>query len=189
VVPSLEERKVPSPEDEVRFWSLLEAAWAVFGPAVREARQELVTRRAGTRADTSALQEALPVFLDTLAVRCRHLTSAELTSLDRVAERKLWEIDRADVYAVIGGSQDGFLYARGFIVAMGREFYDAVADDPEMGPPAVECEEVCHFFPAAECEEICYFFAHLHNDRFERYPQTGSGISRESGENMVGWIA
>jgi hypothetical protein len=181
VVPSPEERKVPAPEDEARFWSLIESAWAVFGPGVREARQELVTRRPGTWADTSALQEALPVFLDTLAVRCRHLTSAELTSLDRVAERKLWEIDRADVCAVTGDdSEDGFLYARGFVVAMGREFYDAVADDPEMAGTGAR---------AAECEGMCYFFAHLHEARFGNWPKTGSGISRESCENMVGWIA
>jgi hypothetical protein len=33
----------------------------------------------------------------------------------------------------------------------------------------------------AECEEMCYFFAHLHDERFGRYPHTGSGISRETG--------
>ena len=32
-----------------------------------------------------------------------------------------------------GGSDDGFLYSRGFVVAIGREFYDAVAGDPGMG--------------------------------------------------------
>ena len=170
------ELKVPAPEDEARFWALIEAAWAPLGPEVRQARQALVIRPAGSHADTSVVAGAFRAFLDILAGRCRSLTGAELTSLDRVAERKLWEIDRASIHAVTGGSDDGFLYARGFIVAMGREFYDAVADNPEM------------VVPCAECEEICYFFAHLHREWFGDFPETGSGISRESGQNLVGWL-
>jgi hypothetical protein len=48
----------------------------------------------------------------------------------------------------------------GFIVAMGRDFYDAVAGDPEMA------------VPGAECEEMCYFFAHLYRERFGQFPDT-----------------
>jgi hypothetical protein len=161
--------KIPAPEDEACLWSLIEAAWAPLGPDVRQARQALVIRPAGSQAETSVVMGALRRFLDVLISRCRSLTGAELTSLDRVVERKLWEIDRASIHAVTGGSDDGFLYARGFIVAMGREFYDAVADNPQMG------------VPYAECEQMCYFFAHLHRERFGDFPETGSGISRESG--------
>jgi Protein of unknown function (DUF4240) len=112
---------------------------------------------------------------DVLAGHCRGLPGAELTSLDRVLERKLWEIDRADVHAVTGGSDDGFLYSRGFTVAMGREFYGSVMDTPQMA------------VPWAECEEMCYFFAQLYREWFGDFPDTGSGISRESGSNLVGW--
>jgi hypothetical protein len=83
------------------------------------------------RADISILKGALPAFLDVLAGCSRGLPADELTRLDRVVERKLWELDRADVHAVTGGSADGFLYSRGFVVAMGREFCDAVTGDPE----------------------------------------------------------
>jgi hypothetical protein len=51
-----------------------------------------------------------------------------------------------------------------------------MADDPEMG------------VPFAECEEMCYFFAHLSREQFGHFPGTGSGISRESGSNLTGWI-
>lgn len=112
--------EVPAPEDEARFWALIEAAWTPLGPEVRQARQVLVIRPAGSPADTSVVSGALRVFLDILAGRCRGLTAAELTCLDRVAERKPWKINRAGIFAVTGGSDDGFLYARGFIVAMGR---------------------------------------------------------------------
>ena len=117
---------VPAPEHEARFWSLIEAAWAPLGPEVNQARQALVARQADTPADTSVVAGALPGFLDALANHCRRFPGAELASLDRVLERKLWEVDRVDVYAVTGGSDDGFLYARGFIVAMGRKFYGSV---------------------------------------------------------------
>ena len=42
--------------------------------------------------------------------------------------------------------------------------------------------------PYAECEEMCYFFAHLSHDQFGEFPDTGSGISRESGSNLIAWI-
>ncbi len=42
--------------------------------------------------------------------------------------------------------------------------------------------------PNAKCEEICYFFAHVHREQFGNYPETGSGLSRESGQNLVGWL-
>jgi hypothetical protein len=166
----------PAPGDEARLWSLLEAAWARLGRDVGQARQDLVVRPSGTPADTAVLKGALPHLLDVLRGLCQGLPAGELITLDRVVERKLWEIDRADVHAVIGGSDDGFLYARGFTVAMGREFHGCVASDPQMGAAW------------AECEEMCYFFAHLHHEHFGVFPDTGSGISRESGQNVADWL-
>jgi hypothetical protein len=169
------EFKVPAPEDEACLWSLIETAWAPLGPEIRQARQELAVRLAGSRADISAVAGELRAFLRILAGRCRGLPAATLTSLDRALERKLLEIDRAGIHAVTGGSDDGFLYSRGFIVVMGREFYDAVARNRGIG------------VPYAGCEEMCYFFAHLYRERFGDFPGTGSGISRESGSNPSGW--
>jgi hypothetical protein len=68
-----------------------------------------------------------------------------------VVERNLYDIDSADLHAVADGSDDRFLYARGFVMAMGREFYCTVAADLQMAGPW------------AEFEEMCYFFAHLHH--------------------------
>jgi hypothetical protein len=79
------------------------------------------------------------------------------------------------VQEVTDGSDDGFLYARGFIVALGKAFYDAVVANPEMA--------ICD----AECEEICYLPTHVHEERFGAWPETGSGISRESCTNRAGW--
>ncbi len=60
---------------------------------------------------------------------------------------------------------------------MGRDFYEAVVTNPEMG------------VPYAECEEMCYFFAHIYNERFGDFPDTGSGFSRESCSNPASWTS
>jgi len=123
----------------------------------------------------SVLEGAREAFAGSLASQCQGLTAAELTALDRVVERKLYDIDSAELHAVTDGSDDGFLYARGFVVAMGREFYYAVAADAQMA------------VPGAEFEAMCYFFAHLCHEQYGTFPETGSGISRESCSNPAGW--
>ncbi|MFE2751808.1 DUF4240 domain-containing protein [Actinosynnema sp. NPDC059335] len=168
---------LPTETEEARFWAMLEDAWTGLGPGPNEVRRALAKRDVSEDAfeEAAELEEHLPSVLRALAAASADLSAEELTALDRVAERKLHEIDRADVQEVTDGSDDGFLYARGFILALGREFYEAVVRDP--GVAVVD----------AECEEFCYFFAHLHDRRFGGFPETGSGISRESGSNPAGW--
>ncbi|NYF54811.1 hypothetical protein HDA35_000642 [Micromonospora purpureochromogenes] len=61
-----------------------------------------------------------------------------------MVERKLHDIDREDVHEVTDGSDDGFLYCRGWIVALGRAFYEAVRADPAMAVLDADCEEMCY---------------------------------------------
>ncbi|MFD6398314.1 DUF4240 domain-containing protein [Nocardia sp. NPDC060249] len=154
-----------TPEDISRFWNLIASAWTATG----------TEPSAALRLTEGDLERRLDAFLAQLSTLSKDFSSAELTALDRVAERALYDVDRADLQAITGGSDDGFLYARGFIVAMGRDYYDAVSSDPVTATAD------------AECEEMCYFFAHLHNERFGTFPDTGSGISRETASNPVGW--
>ncbi|ONI85093.1 hypothetical protein ALI22I_32205 [Saccharothrix sp. ALI-22-I] len=173
---------LPTAAEEARFWALLETAWAGVGPEANEARAAL-TKRDPSDEEFAAfdvvaeLEEHLDAVLVNLKDAVADVTSEELIALDRVVERKLYEIDRKDVHAVTDGSDDGFLYTRGFIVALGREFYEAVARDPRV---AVE---------DATFQSLCYFFAHLHANRFGDFPKTGSGISRESFSNPAGWTS
>jgi Protein of unknown function (DUF4240) len=171
------EQRLPSAEDEARFWARVEAAWAHCSAEANRVRRALAARAPGLDTHLAAVEGALPVFVGALMDQCRELPGGELTSLDRVLERKLYDIDRADIQAVTDGSDDGFLYARGFIVAMGRDFYDAVASDPEAA------------VLDAECEEMCYLFADLYRERFGEFPEIGSGISRESCSNATGWAS
>ena len=161
--------RLPTESEITIFWSLIESAW--------ERVESGLERRAALLADTdrSADDELLDPFLAALRALSVGSTSAELTALDRVLERSLFDIDRASIQEITDGSDDGFLYCRGFIVAMGREHYDAVLADPTAA------------LTDAECEEMCYFFTHLHNDLFGSYPATGSGISRETASNPAHW--
>jgi hypothetical protein len=170
-------RQLPTAEHEEQFWALLETAWAPLGTETNRARWALSTRRPGNKPDVDSLEDALQEFLDNVAAGCRELSGEDLTDLDRVLERKLFDIDREDIQTVTDGSDDGFLYARGFVVAMGQAFYDAVAAEPRLA------------VLDAECEDMCYFVAHLHQERFGGFPATMSGISRESCSNPAGWSA
>jgi hypothetical protein len=165
--------KIHTAAEEARFWSMVEDAWEQVG-AEPSARRKALAERDGDD-DAYALDAYLGEFLENLRALSTDLSSEELTALDRVVERKLYDIDRADVQEVTDGSDDGFLYCRGFIVAMGRDFYEAVVANPQVA------------VLDAECESMCYFFAHLHNELFGSYPVTASGISRETASNPAGW--
>ncbi|GAA3775559.1 hypothetical protein GCM10022225_74400 [Plantactinospora mayteni] len=170
--------RVPTPTEEACFWGLVESAWGMCGPEPARVRAALVERDPAADDDNGslyALEAWMDQFLTHLRRLCADLSSAELTNLDRVVERKLYDLDRQEVHEHTDGSDDGFLYCRGFIVAAGQEFYLGVHADPAMA------------VMDAECEAMCYFFAHLHDERFGGYPDTGSGISRESGRNPDGW--
>ncbi|GAB2680429.1 DUF4240 domain-containing protein [Nocardia goodfellowii] len=163
--------EIPTAADESRFWNIIESAWEQVGAEPSALRGELTTR--GDVAET--LEKQLSTFLDQLRALAGELPASELTALDRVLERKMYDLDRADIHRVIGGSDDGFLYGRGFIVAMGKDYYEAVAAAPETAARD------------AECGAMGYFFAHLHNERFGGFPRTGGGITRESMSNPSGW--
>jgi len=170
------EVSVPTAGDEARFWNLIESAWTALGPQPASLRQAQVDRDPRSdEVDVYALDAWLDPFLDRLRELCSDLSREDLVDLDRVLERKLYDIDREDIHTVADGSDDGFLYCRGYIVALGRAFYEAVSADPAVA------------VPDAECEAMCYFYAHLHHERFGEWPQTGSGISRESTTNTSGW--
>src|SRR5262249_41649741 len=101
------------------------------------------------------------------------LPADELLAFDRILERKLYDIDRVDIHDHAHGSDDGFLYCRGFIVAMGREYYEAIRANPDRA------------IVDAECEAMGYLSWHLYHERFGEVPP--SGISRETQSNSAGW--
>jgi hypothetical protein len=166
----------PTAADEKAFWVAIEEAWGPAGAEANAARHALAARDPdGDDPDTGLVDGALDDVVDRLRAHLETLDAEVLVAFDRVLERKLYDIDRQKIQEVTDGSDDGFLYARGFIVALGKGFYEAVDAEP--------ARAICD----AECEALCYLSAHVHQKRFGSWPETGSGISRESCTNPEGW--
>ncbi len=158
--------------DDKRFWSFIESAWKAAG-GMAKARQKLAE---GTLSDEKAeeLVEALDEVMVELREQLEKLPKDELVAFDRALEKKLYDIDRAEIQKHTDGSDDGFLYARGFIVAVGKGYYDAVHAKPDTA------------LMDMECEEMCYLSMHVHRERFGKDIPL-SDISRETGSNKAGW--
>jgi hypothetical protein len=158
------------------FWMQIEDAWGGTTPEANAQRAALATRDPEEdEADASLVDDALDGVLDRLRTAYEALPREELAQMDAFLEHRLYDIDRADIQEVTDGSDDGFLYARGYVVALGKQFYDAVNANPQMA------------IMDAECEEMCYLPAHIYEERFGSWPKSTSKISRESGSNPKGW--
>lgn len=158
--------------DDNRFWSMIEDAWRDVDGA-EPARGKLAQ---GTLDEESAMtlaQLSLNKFVPALRASLERLSQDELLQFDRILERRLYEIDRADIHEHTDGSDDGFLYARAFIVAAGRAYYEAVTIDPSRAMMELECED------------LCYLSTHVYSEKFGK--MSYSGISRETGSNKGGW--
>ena len=104
--------------DDERFWAIIESAWrGIDGQAA--ARRKLARGKL-SEDGADELAESLEEFLSAMKERLDELSADELLAFDRILEQKLYHIDRAEIQEQTDGSDDGFLYARGFIVAAGR---------------------------------------------------------------------
>jgi hypothetical protein len=155
--------------DELCFWSLIESAW----PTTEQARVLRQMAFSGELEESDELYSVQKQVLANLSMELDKLDADELLTFDRILERKLYDIDRADINEYTGGSNDGFLYCRGFIVSMGRDYYEAVQSDPSRAIMNVELEE------------LCYQSYWLYEEKYG--PMPPSEISRETGANAERW--
>ena len=156
---------------ETQFWNLLEEAWNEAGGL--SAQRASLARPSASEEALEEVSIALEEMIPALAARLEQIDKQELLSFDRILERKLYDIDREEIQQHTDGSDDGFLYARGFIVAMGQSYYESISGTPSLATMD------------AECEDICYLSHHIYEDRFGEMPE--SDISRESASNPEGW--
>jgi hypothetical protein len=155
--------------DEARFWTLIAGAWPPLEQAIRLQQMAFTGELKGSD-DLYPIQKQM---LATLTDALNQLDADELLTFDRILERKLYDLDRADIQEYTDGSDDGFLYCRGFIVSMGREYYDLVNIEPS------------HALMDIEFEELCYLPHWLYEQKYGPIPP--SNISRETGSNLSGW--
>jgi Protein of unknown function (DUF4240) len=157
--------------NENRFWSMIERAWNTAG-GFKEQRARLAKGKV-SEDEADELAEAVNEMAESLREQLSELNQEDLLEFDRILERKLYDIDRAEIQEHTDGSDDGFLYARGFIVAAGKDYYEAVTAKPSVATMDLECED------------MCYLSFHVYEERFGEMPH--SGISRESCSNKAGW--
>ena len=161
--------------NETGFWKIFDNAWQT-SDKTRSYQQQILSSLESEEAKEaveSQFGEFPDEVVDSIRAQLNELSAEDLLAFDRILERKHYDIDREEIHEYTDGSDDGFLYCRGFIVAMGQTFYDAVNADPS--------KALCDF----ECEVICYISAHLYEDKFGERPQ--SDICRETGSNDEGW--
>ena len=140
-------------------------------PRARVPRAGATSTRRSWRELEAAIEQ---LVAPELAQQLSTLTRGALIAFERALERRLYDIDRADIHAHVGGSDDGFLYARWLIVAMGKRYYDAVRKRPSKASSD------------AEAESICYLTHRVFEERFDAEIPP-SQISRESCSNSEGW--
>jgi len=157
--------------DDTRFWAMIESAWKAPGGKLK-LRQKLAEGKL-PEEKAEELLESLEDVIPALREQLDQLSASDLLAFDQILERKLYDIDRAEIHERTGGSDDGFLYVRGFIVVAGKGYYDAVNTTPSVA------------LMDLECEERCYLPFHVHEEKFGKVPR--SSISRESCSNEAGW--
>jgi hypothetical protein len=110
-------------------------------------------------------------------------TPADIHEFENILAQRLFDID-GEVYAdeaeESGQSDDGFLYARCFVVAQGKQQYDAVKADPTKMPKSLDqwCESLLYVsqraWAAATGED---------EEAWDHLPP----VSYETGSNRANW--
>jgi hypothetical protein len=159
--------------NEQNFWKLIESAWATV-PLLDELRREAL------KTNQADLFEGLSFGLDdevseALEERLCELDKEDLTRFNHLMEEKLFRLDREEIHRHTDGSDDGFLYCRGFIVGMGEQYYNLVLANPSKATTD------------AEAESIPFVGYQVYEDQFgEAFPRE-SVYPIASGSNPDGW--
>lgn len=162
------------PVTEQRFWDIIEQSWSNVTAEVQQARQNLL-RNAVSNFDAQNLHRALKESVVLVyEEQIDDLRKPQLIEFDRILERKLFDIDREDIHKKHGGPVERFLFARSFIVLAGKDYYDAVKDDPSRVVPQLEAEEM------SRSAKLYYY--HKHDEEMPR-----TDISIETFSNKRGW--
>jgi Protein of unknown function (DUF4240) len=166
--------------DERFMWQMIELAWAKAEASYTEGAYGAPKGDASLRA---AVLAGTPDDYD-VAMRpfCRALydlladvvTKDGLLSFARAFETKLFELDREDLAAHIGLGDDGFLDARGFVVAMGEDYFQRVMRHRRAA------------LPGASVEQAYVAITRAYETRC-REPYPGFGIPVTTGSNLYRW--
>ncbi|NIG53684.1 DUF4240 domain-containing protein [Chitinophaga sp. Cy-1792] len=156
---------------EQQFWSIIDAAWKDIPPAD-------VLRKTGLKTNEPDLIFELSEILSSdvalyLKKRLLALEKPALVAFIRIMEAKLHQIDREEIHFYTDGSDDGFLYCRGFIVGMGEEYFRMIDSNPAKATCDAEAEEISFIGYAAYSENFGHEFSRDENDIISGNPSEG----------------
>ncbi len=155
--------------NEEYFWSIIEAAWpSTVGTTADRLRafEGVPTGRTNTFRHVARMLNNLEDTLDLL-------DADSLLLFNHILHQKVYDLDQAAIHVYVRRSADGFLYFRGFVVAMGRAYYEALLTDHSKARTVFECES------------ILYLARQVYEDKFGDMPWPEFCI--ETGSNPVGW--
>lgn len=146
--------------DRARFWSVIAL---VDRSALRNGDEEAAVRRVTEKLAT--------------------LPEAEIAGFAEQLAQVLYDLDGqmfADHAGESGGSGDGFLYARCFVVASGEAYYQRVRAEPAAMPRSLDewCESLLYVAASAWAQQT--------GGEAEDWPHTTS-VSYETGSNKASW--
>ncbi|SFN99910.1 Protein of unknown function [Chitinophaga sp. YR627] len=156
-----------------RFWEIIETAWTTDRDLYNLRKTALTTndpsliRYLGNIVSTE--------ITDHIQQQLIYLDERELTKFNHVMEEKLFHIDREEIHERIGGTDDGFLHRRCFIVGMGEQYYDMVDENPAVATMNVSSGEIGFIGYSVYQDKF--------GEEFERYCLH----CIESGSNSRGW--
>lgn len=167
---------------ESQFWELIENAWEQF-EVPNQIRQQIV-KEGGTPKTLPAASQALnELVIPVIETKLKSFSKEDLIAFDQILERKLYNIDREEVQYYIEGGDDLFLYKRGFIVGMGKAYYDQINANPVV---ATQDKFSWYITGGIDCQSMCFVATIIFYDTYDDYmPDTG--ISRESCSNRDHW--
>ena len=122
--------------NEEDFWKLIEKAWDIANE--EKCKRMVIATPKKSPEYANKLGEKLEKVIEQkvfprLEQELKCMSKEESFSFNQVLEKKLYDLDTREIHEYIEGSDDGFLYRRGFIVGMGKEYYYSILNNPSKG--------------------------------------------------------
>lgn len=123
--------------EENNFWELIDDVW-------KESGKNEISLKAVEENNEDTLRELME-FIETdlisyYQIELWKLEKQKFISYIHKLEEKLYQIDRQEIHEYIGGLDDSFLYGRCFILAMGKEYFDIIDNNPTKAKYNLEAE-------------------------------------------------
>ena len=155
------------------FWELIESAWSEH-PALLKKRETALAKN-NPMAIATLADDIEDTIFDDFQDLLYELTREDLVGFIHTLEERLYNLDRKAIHEATESNDESFVYARCFIIAVGRAYYDAVDADPSKA------------VPDAEAEGFGFTAYSVFADRFDEDFKPNSSHNIGTRSNKAGW--